>query len=261
MTRTISNSIRHHALMTVVAIYLVSSTDGAPINYGDFSDIPPGSVMYLDVTETANSPGDREPLYGPPSILANTLGFDPTDGYRALATGDASADITDGQLHFRIKGENAAILSFALSGAGEYTLSGTGTADTSVSYRSGITSLNILEIDSVPVSSPLVLPGLDATESFDLSGGTANGIPWGSTLSYDINAALSNAGVTFEFGATKLDVAINNVLESTGEASSIAQIGANSFALAATTVPVPEPASLALAFGLCGLAMIRHRRD
>ena len=47
----------------------------APINYGDFSDIPPGAVMYTDVTETANTPGDSEPLFGAPVVSGNALRF------------------------------------------------------------------------------------------------------------------------------------------------------------------------------------------
>ena len=261
MTSHTLNSIGNRAIFTLLSVFLVSRVGGAPINYGDFSDIPPGSVMYLDVTETANSPGDKEPLYGPPNISVNTLGFDPT-GYRASAAGGVGADLTDGQLNFAAKGENAAITRFAVSAAGDYSLSGFGTAGTSVSYRSSIAQLNILEVDGVPVSSPVVLPGLDVTESFELSGGGTNGAPWGSTITYDVNAALAHAGVAFQFGATKLDFTINNVLNATSEPSSIAQIEANGFALVATTVPVPEPAGMVIVgLGFCGLAMMRTKKQ
>jgi hypothetical protein len=33
--------------------------------------------MYLDVTETANTPGDAEPLFYGPNITGNLLDFDP----------------------------------------------------------------------------------------------------------------------------------------------------------------------------------------
>lgn len=179
----------------------------------------------------------------------------------ASSTGGA-ADITDGQLNFTIMGLSAAITSFDLSGAGDYTLSGTGTAATTVSYRSSFNQLAILEVDGVPVSSPLVLPGLDTSESFNLSGGTANNTPWGSTISYDVNAALSSAGVTFQFGATKINVDISNTFNANSEALSLAQIGANSFVFTPTTVPVPEPGTLALiGSALCGFAMILRRRS
>ena len=53
-----------------MAAFSFTAAFAAPIQYGNFSGT---SVMYIDVTETANSLGDDEPLYGPPSIAGNQL--------------------------------------------------------------------------------------------------------------------------------------------------------------------------------------------
>ena len=249
------------AFITILSICLLPSTHGAPINYGDFSDIPPGSVMYLDVTETANSPGDEEPLHGPPNVTGNSLDFDPPEEFRAAGQ-SAGPDLTDGQLNFTIMGTNAAITNLDLSAAGIYSLSGSGTEETEVGYQSGITQINIIEVDGAPVSSPVVLPGSAATGSFNLSDGTASDAAWASTLAYDVSSALSSSGVTFQFGATKLDVTVNNLLNATNESTSESRIEVDSIAFGATTVPVPEPTtSVVFAIAaLCSFAMSRRRR-
>lgn len=253
MTRTITRSIIRGLLPAALLFCYLSSANA----------IPQGAspVCYLDVTETANTIGDVPPLYGAPTIVGDSLVFAPTDRFNSEATG-GGADLTDGQLNFTLKGLNAAVTSFDLSGTGDYTLAGTGTSATTVSYRSSITQFSVLEVDGVPVSSPLLLPGLDVSGSFNVSDGTGIDNPWTSTVIYDINAALSNAGVPFQFGATKLDVVINNVLESASEASSTAEIAANSFAITPTTVPVPEPGVFALTgLAICVITVTRRCRE
>lgn len=230
------------ALGGAVALALAATTVAAPINYGDFSDVPPGSVMYIDVTETANSPGDSEPLYGPPTLAGNEFTFDPTPALRGSIRGAAGADLTDGQLNFGAMGANAAITQMILGAAGDYTLSDSGPA-ASAGFQVAITRISVLAIDGVPVSSPLVLPGSSVSGAFDSSGGAASNVPWSGTLTVDVNAALSTAGVPFQFGATKLDVQINNVLSASADAGGIAEIGMSSFVFDAVTVPVPEPTS------------------
>ncbi len=261
MTHSFSKIIDYcpHIIATAVVICFHSLADAAHIEYGDFTGT---TVMYLDVEEVANSPGDIAPLYGPPNLVGNALGFDPTDDFRASPSVGHHGDITDGQLDFTLMADpGAAVTRLDLTADGVYTLSGTGTSATAVRYRSSITQLNIREIDGVPVSSPLILPGMAVHNSFDLSNGTMNDTPWSSTLSYNVNGALSIAGVAYQFGATKLDVVINNALSSSNEASSFSQIQATAFNFVPTTVPIPEPASLSLAgLALWVLAMTRRLR-
>jgi hypothetical protein len=70
----------------------------APINYGNFMG---NTVMYTQVTEDTNSPGDSPPLFGAPTVSGNSLDFNPV-GFDANSTGGSGPDITDGQLLFGI---------------------------------------------------------------------------------------------------------------------------------------------------------------
>ena len=59
----------------VIAAVAAAPASAGTINHGDFDDIPPGVVMYLDVTESANA--DTEPNFGVPTIAGNVLEFMP----------------------------------------------------------------------------------------------------------------------------------------------------------------------------------------
>jgi hypothetical protein len=235
-----------------------SSALAAPINYGDFSG---SSVMYLDVTETANTPGDDEPLFGSPVITGNKLDFDPA-GFTATSSG-GTADITDGQLNFTVMSlPGSAISGIGFRESGEYSLLGTGTAATQVHYGLGIGSIVALEVDGVTLASPVVLAPANAGGSDNLAAGTDNLTPWSLSLNYDVNAALAAAKVPYVRGATKIEVAIDNALVAISEAQSLAFIAKKDFMIDISTTPdIPEPTALAL----CGLALAgwssirRHR--
>ncbi|MGI9457838.1 MAG: PEP-CTERM sorting domain-containing protein [Aeoliella sp.] len=116
---------------------------------------------------------------------------------------------------------------------------------------------------------PVVLETAAASGSDDLSQGAQAGSAWSLSLDYDVNAALIDAGVDFDFGATKLEIAIDNTLFAASEVSSGALIAKKDFVIDVGSDPfdpnpngVPEPTSLALTgLSLCGLgAMVRHHR-
>ena len=84
-------------------------------------------------------------------------------------------------------------------------------------------------------------------------------------MTYDVNTALTSAGISFYAGATKLELAIDDGLAAFSESQSSAFLAKKDFMVDIVTTPfdpadVPEPSSLALVG--CGLAamMLRVRR-
>lgn len=245
------------AFVIALTLFYLSSAHAAPINYGDFSG---STVMYLDVTETANTPGDTEPMYGPPSIFGNQLDFDPA-GFSASSAGGLP-DLTDGQLNFTLMGvPGAAITDIDISESGDYNLLGTGGVPTQIIYGVAITSITVLEVDGSALPVPVALAATSTGGGDDLSQGADLLTPWANSLSYDVNAALGLAGVKFVIGATKLEIAINNTLAALSEPSSIAFVAKKDFLLDISVEPfdplnIPEPSTLIL-FGVafCGMCI------
>ena len=251
------------ALTVAIAAFLFTPAFAAPINYGDFAG---STVMYLDVTETANTPGDSEPQYGAPSILGDKLDFDPA-GFTATSTGGLP-DLTDGQLNFTMMGvPGAAISTISLSEGGDYNLLGTGTAATQIHYGLGLTSIVVLEVDGSPLASPVSLGAISTGGSDDLSLGADLLTPWSLDMLYDVNAALDAAKVDYIVGATKLEIAIDNTLAAISEASSIAFIAKKDFMVDVTVTPfdpfnIPEPSTFVLlGLALCGVVAGGSLRD
>ena len=223
-------------------LFLAASTGcslAAPINYGDFSDIPPGSVMYLDVTETANTPGDSGPVVGAPMISGNSLSFDPTS-FEVAATG--GIDPTDVQLNFTLMAAGRApISSIELSASGVYSLQGSGSDATRVGYALSMASVTVLEVDDVQLASPVTLPCASSSSSDHLGNGQDTATPWSIGLSYDVSAALTQAGIAFSRGATKIQFALDTMLISIGDPNSSASISVDSFGVEVNPTPDPLP--------------------
>jgi len=219
----------------------LTTANAAHIEYGDFSGT---SVMYLDVEEVANTPGDEAPLYGAPSIVGNQLDFDPS-GFSATST-NAVSDITDGQLNFTLMSHSGgALSSISIAESGDYTLTGSGTATTQISYGLSLASVTVLEVDGVALGSPVMLDAAAVFGTANLGAGQVSGAPWSLSLDYDLNAALASEGVGYVNGATKVEIAINNTLSAISEASTIAFVAKKDFNITVNEI-VPEPASITL---------------
>lgn len=246
------------ALLTAgLAVSLVAANaSSAQINYGDFSDIPPGTVTYGDVTESSFS--DAVPLYGLPDVSGNLLDFDPTAFGTSSVNGDSS--IIDGQINFTIAAESGTgITSFVISESGDFGFSGvTPTAGAFVGASAGAT-VSILEVDGVALTTSIdfFVSNTFSTDYTTEGGAPVTGLlPWSLTTIVDLTGELSEQYV---LGATLVEVAIDNQLTTGTTLGSTAAIAKKDFRIVTTTA-IPEPSSLAL-LGLGGLLVMRRQRD
>ncbi len=245
---------------TAVTLFFSAAVFAAPINYGDFSDIPPGAVMYLDVTESSAT--DTPPLYGEPDVLVNTIDFDPF-GFAAISTGVGPLDITDGQLNFTLMTlPGAGLDSFFVSEGGDYSLSGIGGAGTSVSASMSV-RVEIIEVDNEILPAPIVLTDSDFYfNDLAMAGGPTGLKFWDLDVFMDFGPAIANLNP--ELGVTKAEVAINNQLTASSEPQSGAFIAKKDFDgtpggdLDPDVIPEPTAAVLLLT-GVMGLAGARRR--
>lgn len=242
-------------LLAVVLLVAPASMQAASINYGSFVGT---SVTYQNVTEFSTT--DPVPLFGAPTLIGNTLDFNPT--FTSFSSG-AGSDQTDGQLNFLIKANTGSTIpSVMFSEAGDFTLTGVGTATTLASV-SATFFIDIYAVDGVALAVPLFST---ASMTFTPTAGVfdrvtypgASAVIWSGSFSFDVNAALTGAGISYINGATEISVALDNILTTQSELGTTARISKKDFKGLGITVPVPEPSILALS--LCGAGLIFARR-
>jgi PEP-CTERM motif len=261
------------ALLAGVVLFCATShvAVAAAINYGDFVG---NTVMYLGVTEDGLTPGDAPPLYGPPSVVGDSIDFDPV-GFDANASGAGGNDITDGQLNFRVMSKPGKVInSLTFTEAGDTTLSGFGTDKTFTAVTaSGI--LDIFEVNgvginniSVPISLTFSPSGGDYALATDGGGGPLYHTIWSGSSFMDLNAILAANNVNGQ--ATKISLNLNNTLTALSELGTAALIAKKDVGGLSITVngpnpgpgggpEIPEPASMMLAaLGLVGLVAGRR---
>lgn len=252
---------KRQALAWLCAVWLAtgSSSVFAAIMYGDFSDIPPGIVMYTDVTESSATDPVPPPRFGPPSVKDNTLDFR-TMQFAALSEDDG-ADLFDGQLNFGmmvLQNESGVAGGFdglVLEESGDFTLFGGGGPATAVG--AGIfAEVEILAVDGVPLASPITV--VDSEQfSTDLVSSPGLNQPWGQSLLVDFAPALEDAGIEPKFGVTKARVVLDDTLVAVSEPNTLAFIAKKDFKVTPFGVepnpdfnPVPEPTSAVIAMAL-----------
>ncbi len=259
--------MRFHNLLTpallLAGLFVVADSADAAIMYGDFSDIPPGAVIYQDVSESSFTNPVPPPLYGAPSVTGNLLDFDPS-GFGVSASGGA-ANTVDGQLNFTVKAlPGAGITSFAIIESGDFSFSGILPAPgTFVSASAGAT-VTILEVDGVALPGPIAVFASDlfVTDYPTTGGAPVTGLlPWSLATSVDLASAIP---FPFVSGATLFEVAINNQLQATtavlGHQAAIAKKDFKIVVIGDLEPNmIPEPSSFAL-LAVAGLAIATVRR-
>lgn len=230
------------------------------INYGDFDG---NTVIFQSIIE--DSATDPSPLYGAPSLVGDTLDFNPTS-FGSFSTGGA-ADITDGVLHGRITAKPGFhIESLSFSEFGDYTLVGPqGTSSTSASIGQTF-FVKVVEVDGIALGSDaFTLVGQVSFTSdgdFFLPDDAGTAVPWLGSGNIDIAAGLAAQKAQFPgvYGdrVTGIEFSASNTLATTSEIGTAAFIQKQDVTLAVVTVP--EPAALSLLSIGVGTMMLRRRR-
>ncbi len=253
--------IRHGFTTTAisaVALFACSTPASAvQINYGDFVG---ATVDFLQVTEDSGT--DPTPLYGSPTVSADSLDFNPVS-FNAFATGAGGVDTTDGTLTLMMMSQSGNFIDkIKFDEAGDFSLSGfSGNAFAAVTANF---FLDIQEVDGVGITPINITTAMTFTPSngdFDLindgPGPLVDGT-WAGLLMVDITQALIDNNVPFVNGATKVSVTFDNTLTALSQDGTSAFIAKKDVGGVGITV-IPEPASLGL-LALGSLVMMGRRR-
>lgn len=83
---------------------------------------------------------------------------------------------------------------------------------------------------------------------------------WGGTLFVDLEDALVESATPFVRGVTKINVSLSNVLRSSSEEGTVADVHMTDFEGLIITVNIPEPATAALCFPAITVGLFASRR-
>jgi hypothetical protein len=241
------------ALTLVLVLTASSLCTAATISYGNFG--PVDGIMFNDVEESSGT--DPVPLFGPPETFSIGLDFDPQSFVSTASGGDE--DITDGQVNYTVMGNaSVAIGSISLTEAGDYSLTGVGGAATQA-LAGAIIRATVTQIDGLNVA-PIDLTPVNGSVGFNLAANPGIVQTWSLGLSLDVAAQLTSRGIPFRIGATKIEVAINNQLQTLSQVDSQAFIAKKEFRIGIDRDFIPEPSTFALVgIALCGCGLFARR--
>ncbi|MEN8181074.1 MAG: hypothetical protein ABFS46_00915 [Myxococcota bacterium] len=233
--------------LKLLALALVAAVSGAasatPINHGTFVGI---DTIYNDVTESTQTAGDPDLLWGAPTLLGDQLLFFPPT-FSATATGSGGADTTLSLLTIDIEAKPGKTLdAILLDEFGDTVLTGTGTAvtQTAVSMSGFVT---VTEDTNGPTFAVIPFTGTFTPKSgFDLPTDPGTTL-WSGSILIDIASQVPDA--------TAATLSLDNQLDAFSETSSSATIQKKVVDGPAVTISiVPEP-GLLLVLGLGCLAL------
>ena len=223
-----------------------------------------GTVWYGPVTESNGDPNDpAQSLFGAPAdVTENKIDFNP-QGFNAQSSGDDS-EIVDSQLSFMAMATDGTVLdNLFFQEKGDTTLVAlTGSAFTSVTM---FMFIDVQAIDGSPVSYTLPTQSMTFTPSDGDWIVPGDGFPnvataWQGELFVDIEQLLIDEGIPFNFGATKINITLDNTLTAASSGGGSAFIAKKDFDGITVTSNVPEPttALLLLAGSVAGLGLRRR---
>lgn len=126
--RPFARSLLFAGICTLTGVAASTTAGAAAINYGNLPALP---LAFTNIIESSGT--DAAPLFGCPAAFSVGLHFNPASFTVSATSGQAN--ITDGQLNFRIESTGPVSWGFRQIGLrefGDYTLIGNGTAGTSV---------------------------------------------------------------------------------------------------------------------------------
>jgi len=253
------------ASICAVAVVLLTSfvARAATISYGNGPVIPPG-LQFVNIQESSST--DAVPLFGAPaSYFPVGIDFNPVSFGASGTTG--AGDFTDGQLNFGANGTftpsvKVAINQISVAESGDFTLFGTGTNATQVAAGASI-HVTVTEIDGVALTLPIVLTPVSQSVPSNLIANPGTLQQWSLSATLNIAAQLTALAVPYTYGATKIDVVIDDNLLALSQANTGAFIAKKDFKINTVNnvVIVPEPVQMSvLALGAAGF-LVRRRRE
>lgn len=230
-------------------------------------------VWYAGVSEantegTGGSDGMTGMLFGAPaSVTGNSIDFNPTN-FQADSSG-GGADIVDSQLSFMVIAKQGQVIdNLQFSEAGDTTIAGAPSTDATLSVVTMDVFIDVVDIDGqAVVGAPINIMGdMTFTPSdgdyflnTDSGGGNFFQTAWTGTLNIDIAAELDDLGVSYDNGATKLSVTLDNTLTAVSIDGTSSFIKKKDFDGLIITSNVPEPTTALLA-ALASIGFIARRR-
>jgi hypothetical protein len=254
---------------------MIQHSLATPITY---SDKVGATVSYTMITESTGTdphlfpPNSNAGLFGDPVVSGDSLDFQPQNFFANSDFQAPPLDKTDGKLTFMVVAHtDQYIQNINFQEGGALSVAGFGTDNTFVDVAA-IGFVQVHAVDGNPIN--VVTIPFDMPFNFGVAGngtwrlgteGNVNGFLWTGASFINIRQELINRGIPVIGGATKLSIALDNILLAQSEPLGGAFIDKKDFGGLSVTVnipegEIPEPASILVAMiGLLGMTLVRRR--